>query len=266
MKKLISLIVISLLVVTIMATMMGCPSPIKNLDHIPQITIDLPATQSVEVGQSITLSVVATDEDGDPLDYMWDESSDNGATWVGIDVNSSSYTFSKSSAGTWKVKVIVDDGKGGSVTSTICTITVTTTPPTNHNPTITTDLPATKSAQTGESITLSVVATDQDGDTLSYAWKESSDGTTWNTVGSNSSSYTFSKSSAGTWKVKVIVDDGKGGSVTSTICTITVSSTPPAVYTVYTAYGTKLYDISDPGTVKFFSAWGTSTTAGVIVK
>ncbi|HOC96552.1 MAG TPA: hypothetical protein PKN97_02255, partial [bacterium] len=87
-----------------MATMVGCPSPIKNYNHAPQITIDLPATQSVEVGQSIILSVVATDEDGDPLDYMWDESSDNGATWVGIDVNSSSYTFSKSSAGTWKVK------------------------------------------------------------------------------------------------------------------------------------------------------------------
>ncbi|OQB95326.1 MAG: hypothetical protein BWX81_02028 [Spirochaetes bacterium ADurb.Bin110] len=228
MKKL-GFITITIVSLAITVTILGCPNLAKSQNHNPSITTDLPASHSLEVGQSFTFSVVAIDEDADTLSYAWKESSD-GTNWLAVGSNSSSYSFSKSNAGTWKVKVIVDDGKGGSVTSTVSTITVNVRVPQNHNPSITTDLPASHSLEVGQSFTFSVVAIDEDADTLSYAWKESSDGTNWLAVGSNSSSYSFSKSNAGTWKVKVIVDDGKGGSVTSTVSTITVNVTP--IFTV----------------------------------
>lgn len=98
--------------------------------------------------------------------------------------------------------------------------------PTNTAPVFTSNLPSTAAIQIGASLRLSVVATDKDGDMLTYTWKEATVGTDLKTVGTNSSSYSFSKGSAGPWLVKVIVEDGRGGSAESVFCRVDVTAAP----------------------------------------
>lgn len=105
-------------------------------------------------------------------------------------------------------------------------------PPTNTAPTFTTNLINTATVQKTSTINFSVVVSDPDGDTLTYAWQESSDnGTTWTSVGTGSNTYGFSKETEGDWKVKVTINDGKNESITSNICSVTVTTTS-ITYTV----------------------------------
>ena len=101
----------------------GCPNPVVN--HAPTFSVNLPSTSSVQAGSTLNLSVTITDSDGDAISYTWEKSSNNGTTWTGVGTNSSSYAFSETVAGTYKVRIVGDDGKGGSITSTVCTVTVT---------------------------------------------------------------------------------------------------------------------------------------------
>jgi len=131
MRNAVNKFVIVGLIVAITATMLGCPNPAKPpaevQNHDPVIKTDLPTSESVEIGQYFDLSVAATDQDGDMLSYTWQESL-NGVDWASVGSNSSLYRFSKADVGDWKVRVIVSDGKGGTTTSSICTIAVIVIP------------------------------------------------------------------------------------------------------------------------------------------
>ena len=119
------------LMVAVTATLLGCPNPAKTpanvQNHDPVIKTNLPPSGSVEVGQYFDLSVASTDQEGDVLSYTWQESL-NGVDWASVGSNSSLYRFSKADVGDWKVRVIVSDGKGGTTTSSICTIAVIVIP------------------------------------------------------------------------------------------------------------------------------------------
>lgn len=79
-----------------------------------------------------------------------------------------------------------------------------------------------------EEVNFSVVASDPDGDSLSYSWSETGDGTL--TAGTSSTAKWKGPKEAGTATVKVTVTDGKAG-VASVTWNITISSVKPPIIT-----------------------------------
>lgn len=73
---------------------------------------------------------------------------------------------------------------------------------------------------------LVVIASDEDGDDLSYQWQKYVDNVWSNIDGANNSNYIPDKSNVGTVDYKVTISDGVS-SVTSDIATVTVNSNPP---------------------------------------
>ncbi len=81
---------------------------------------------------------------------------------------------------------------------------------------------------------LFVIASDKDGDDLSYQWQKCLDDVWSNIYGANNSNYIPDKSKVGTIDYKVIISD-EVSSVTSNIATVTVNSNPPV----------KIFDINE---------------------
>ncbi|MCE1196299.1 InlB B-repeat-containing protein [bacterium] len=111
-----------------MILLAGCGAAPAPENHAPTFTVNLPASLSGKVNSPIEFSVTANDEEGDPIAYGWQESSDNGASWKNIGGNSNKCVVTKTSSGVWKVKVGISDNLGGNATSNICTATIATDP------------------------------------------------------------------------------------------------------------------------------------------
>ena len=92
-------------------------------NHPPTITAFSASTNFVTTGQSVNLSVSATDPDGDTMAYAWDF--DEVQVWTASGLNSPTATKSWSSPGQYRVMVKVSDRKGG-VTTAAQIITVGT--------------------------------------------------------------------------------------------------------------------------------------------
>ncbi len=138
------------------------------------------SSMSVNEGETVTLSPVATDPDGDSLTLTY-------SGWM----TASTYTTTYQDAGTYIVTVTASDG--GLSDSQDVTITVTNV---NRTPEL-----ATISAITvneGEIVTINPAATDPDGDSLSFLYSGWMD----------SSSYTTTYQDAGLHVVTVTVSDG----------------------------------------------------------
>lgn len=151
---------------------------------------------SVEPQRNGIVTCVASDPDGDPLTYEWwtelgrIEGEGNVVTYVGARY-----------VGEYKVEVHVRDNKGG---NTIETITVTVAE--NEAPEIE-DLDADPEVVlTDYGSTITCVASDPDGDPLTYTW--SADGGTLTAEGATAS--WVSPGRAGYFTVTVTVDDGRG--------------------------------------------------------
>ncbi|MEG2596922.1 MAG: discoidin domain-containing protein, partial [Oscillospiraceae bacterium] len=101
-------------------------------------------------------------------------------------------------------------------------------PPTgaSEKPTLTTDLPTSKSVQTNKAVTLTVEATVSDGGTLSYQWYKGSQ-----KIGTNSNIYTIANAASGdSGNYRVVVTNtlaGKYNTAESTNCYLTVSGEEP---------------------------------------
>lgn len=157
----------------------------------PSITTQ-PSSITIASGSSGTLAVVAS---GSSLTYQWylNAAAISGATSASLTVTA---------AGSYYVVV---SNSAGSVSSSTVTVTVTTTP-------VITTQPASAVIVSGDTTTLSVVAT---GSGLSYQWYL--DGTAI----SGATASTYVASAAGSYYVVVT---NASGSVTSSTATVTVSS------------------------------------------
>ena len=175
-------------------------------------------------------NIGATDANGDALSYMVKTDASNGTASVDASGNWS-YTPDAGYAGTDSFVVTVSDGKGGTTDVTI-TITVTEAPPAENTAPSASDGSATTPEDT--QVTGSIVATDADGDALSYVIKEDAAHGTASVDASGNWSYTPDAGYAGTDSFVVTVSDGKGGTTDVTI-TITVTEAPPAENTAPSA-------------------------------
>ena len=186
---------------------------VTNPTSAPIITTQ-PASRTVQVGSSVSFTVVASGQG--TLTYQWRF---NGANIAGA--NTSTYTIASaqtSNAGNYDVIV---SNSGGSTPSSTATLTVTLPPP------IITTQPASQTVQAGNSVSFSVVASGQG--TLNYQWRFNA----VNILGANASTYTIASaqtSNAGNYDVIVSNSGGSTPSATATLTVTTVIS-PPVITT-----------------------------------
>jgi lysophospholipase L1-like esterase len=172
-----------------------------------------PGNQSGTVGVAVSLSIAASDADGDPLAY-----SASGLP-AGLTINASSGRISgtPSAAGTSNVTVTASDGRGGTGTASF----TWTVMPANVAPVVTS--PGNQSGTVGVAVSLLIVANDANGDPLAYSASGLPAGLS---INSSTGRITGSPSTAGTANVTVTVNDGRGGTGTANF-TWTVSPAPP---------------------------------------
>jgi PKD repeat protein len=163
----------------------------------PYAFFDAPA--DAQAGSPVLFDAAASyDMDGDSLVYNWDFGDGNTGTGA-----APSHTYT--SAGDYTVSLTVDDGSGGSDT-TSAQVEVTAAP--NNPPTA--DIGGAYSGAEGVPISFDgSQSSDPDGDLLTFSW-DFGDGNT-DTGAAPSHTYT----SAGDYTVSLTVDDGNGGSDTA---------------------------------------------------
>lgn len=208
-----------------------------------------PSVSSVSAGSSnlvvdavTTISATATDADGDTLSYAW------SATGGTISGTGSSVTYTApSTSGTYTITVVATDGQGGSASKTV-NVSATKNPTISSGPTATPS-----SILAGASSTISVTASDPDGDTLSYSWSA-----TGGTISGTTSSVTYTApSTAGTYTIFVTVSDSKGGSATGNV-SVTITTITKTVQKIATGSNHTCALLSD----KTIKCWGSGTAFG----
>lgn len=202
----------------------------------PVISSVVATPSSVQTSGTATITCNATDADGDTLSYGWTTTGGTLQTSSGPQV---SWT-APNTAGNYTISVLVTDGKNGQASANV-TVSVTQPQGANQNPVIGSGPTASPSSvKTGQQSTISVSASDPDGDTLSYSWAS-----TCGTISGTGTSITWTApSTAGSCVVSVVVQDGRGGTAGKSV-EITVSS-------------------STISNFKFLRKWGQKGTCGTI--
>ncbi len=137
-----------------------------------------PASTTINSGQTVTLTVIATG--GNPLTYQWFEGA-SGTTTTPVGVNSASFTTPALNSTTSYWVRVTNAGNTTGANSNTATVTV-------RQPAAITTHPAATTINSGQTATLSVVAS---GDApLTYEWYRGPSGNTTNPVGTNSASFT----------------------------------------------------------------------------
>jgi hypothetical protein len=179
------------------------PPPISfDLDVNSPPTLDSLTVDNANIilAQSATLSAVASDLDGDALAYQW------SASGGSISGSGNRATFSSGTPGTYTISVLVSDGHGGAATGSAQVRAL------NHIPTINSLAVDNANITIIEHATLSVSASDVDGDTLTYQWSASG-----GSIVGNGTTATFSSGTSGTYTISVLVSDGHGGAATQSV-------------------------------------------------
>ncbi|WP_395303353.1 retention module-containing protein [Pectobacterium polonicum] len=176
---------------------------------------DAPVTadQSIATDEDTPVSgtIVATDVDGDTLSYTVNTQPANGTLTLDGSTGAYTYTPGANFNGNDRFIVTVSDGNGGTTTSTV-SIGVR---PVNDAP-----VTADQSIATDEDTPVSgtIVATDVDGDTLSYTvGTPPANGTLTLNGATGAYTYTPGANFNGNDRFVVTVSDGNGGTTTSTV-------------------------------------------------
>lgn len=140
-------------------------------NHAPTISQVTATPASVDESSSTTLSVTASDTDGDALTYSWTQSPAAPAgTFTGTGASRTWTAPIVSANTTFALQVTVSDGKGGSTQATT-NVAVANVPALNRAPTVDANITVSSaSVIAGDTVDLSIGASDVDGDPLTYSW------------------------------------------------------------------------------------------------
>ncbi|QAA32623.1 hypothetical protein C1I91_13800 [Clostridium manihotivorum] len=184
-----------------------------RINSIPTLTN---YDEKADFNKAVSDKLIGVDKDGDSLTYSKISDPSHGLVVVNED-GTWTYTPNRDFSGVDSFTVKINDGHGGTAISTI-SVTVNTPPAVGNYD---------KNVDFNKSLSDKVVATDVNGDSLTYS--KENDPSHGTVVVNNDGTWTYtpSKDFSGTDSFKVLVNDGRGGITVSTV-TITVD-TPPAV-------------------------------------
>ena len=202
---------------------------VTSANRAPQITAGPTATpSSITDAQTSSLSVSATDADGHALTYAWTPAGGS------ISGSGSTVTFTPPhvlSTTSYRIDVLVTDGHGGSATGFVNVSVSPAPPPANRAPQITAGPTATPATITEvQTSSLTVTATDADGDPLTYSWVASG-----GSISGSGATVTFTPpdvSSATSFRIDLQVTDGRGGSATGFVNVSVNPDTRPVLRSV----------------------------------
>jgi len=153
----------------------GGPPPDEN--HDPEVTVPAaPGATPIAEGGTTLLSVTADDPDGDSLGYAWTQTSPASpqGSFSTRTIRNPTWTAPAVAADTvFTFDVTITDGQGGSTTGT-CQVSVTHVT-VNRPPSVSASISVAPAMPVdGEVVTLSITATDPDGDPLTISWTQTS--------------------------------------------------------------------------------------------
>lgn len=165
------------------------------------------------------ISIQASDPDGDTLTYSILTGAKNGAT--SLTGNTIAYTPNKNFNGLDSVIVLASDGKGGTARQTVNIVVAAV----NDAPNFAASSQSV-SANAGAAKTITLAATDEDGDALTYTVATPSKGSA--TISGSTLTYTPTSSATGTDSFVVTARDPSGATATQTInVTLAPLNRPP---------------------------------------
>ncbi|MFW6150769.1 MAG: Ig-like domain-containing protein [Chloroflexota bacterium] len=170
------------------------PPTISSL--VAETTETVPSTM-------VEVTCEASDPDGDQLRYDW---SSTGGSFSGS--GRRVQWMSPQKAGQWQITVSVKDGHGGVATGSVSVSVVE-----NRNPVISELKSEAMMVLPGSQTLVTCVASDPDGDEVSYTWK--ADGGEVTGVGDTVT--WIAPESQGEYEIRVTVKDGHGGSVMQSV-------------------------------------------------
>jgi len=194
----------------------GFPNPPPPPNHPPVAACSAnPTSVFAGSGDSVAIHVSASDPDNDPLTYSY-TATGGAVDGTGPDARWNSTGLS---TGTYTVNAKVDDGRGGTAT---CATDIAVQPKPNRPPVIscTTDR---SPIMPGERTGITSVASDPDGDPLTYSYT-----TTGGQIVGSGEKVQFDSTglSPGSYSVKCSVSDGRGGTADAST-NVDVEQPPP---------------------------------------
>jgi outer membrane protein OmpA-like peptidoglycan-associated protein/opacity protein-like surface antigen len=191
------------------------PPPPPNRSPVASCSVD---KNTVYAGSGDTAKVRAnaSDPDNDSLTYSW---TTNGGTVEGTGPEAR-WNSSGVTPGTYKVKVRVDDGRGGTAD---CSAEIRVEPQPNRVPTMSCSADR-NAAVIGETVQITAIASDPDNDPLTYSWKSSG-----GRVRGRDASVKFDTAGlkAGRYSVSGHADDGRGGTADCQVAVEALEPPPP---------------------------------------
>jgi hypothetical protein len=192
------------------------PTPFVN--SAPKLTGLTASLTQVEVNQPVTLSVTATDADGDPRSYAWTAT---GGTFTNETTASPTWT-APATEGLYTLSVSVSDGRGGQAGISLKISVVRAKAAANVAVSfnawpVASQVTGTPSGQvaTGGVVNLDVMVVEPDNDPLTYSWADDCGGTfSGLTVKSPVWTAPAAAPANAVCKVTVTLSDGRGGSTT----------------------------------------------------
>ncbi len=206
----------------------------------PTISAFTTSPSTVEKGNAVKLSTTVANGQAD---YTYTYKVND--TTVKTNTSSSktnTYSWTPTTAGTYKLAVTVKDAKGNSATKTISSYTVTE--PDANAPVISSATVSPTSATTNETVAIKAVVKSGTG-TPNFKYVFKVNGTTVKTasnVSSRSYTYNWTPTTAGTYKIEVVITDANSQSVSKVITSsfkVTASSNDTVIES-FTAEKTRI--------------------------
>ena len=202
--------------------------PPASTNTPPTLTGPTASVGQVSPGGAITLTLAATDPDGDTLSYAWAQTPASPAGTFSSTTAASPTWTAPAVTGTqdFTLAVTVTDGKGGSKQGSI-NVTVAEDGQANRPPSVDA-ITAPSTLVAGTTGDFSIRASDPDGDPLTYTWEQTAPATPGAWVGATSGTsaqwYSPPVGAQTSFTLKVSVTDGRNAPV---VQTGTVSVTVP---------------------------------------